>query len=737
MSLLAKATAAFFLLAPLATAPADPAPAPEMVLDPIVIQVPRVSTDATAGASAPDAAELERRKGTTGDGAELLRGVPGVTLSGAGGISSLPAIHGLSDDRLRILVDGAELATACPNHMNSPLSYADPAKVETVTVFAGVAPVSVGGDSIGGSIQVRSASPEFAGYGERFRVRGSAGSFYRSNGEGYGYSAAATAALQWMSLSFSQSSSWSDNLVASASYKPAEPGIEGGSPIPGDVIASSAYRAALRRSLGLALRRAGHLLQLEASQQTVGFEGFPNQRMDMTDNDNLVFTVRYTGAHSWGDLEARLDYQTTDHEMDMGPDRFSYGTGMPMNTEAKNRAALVRANVNLSARHLLRTGAEYQYYTLYDWWPPVGGTMGPNAFWNVDAGERRRIDAYAEWEARWSPAWTSLVGVRSDTVTTDAGPVQGYDNGLAAWADDAAAFNARDRRRTDQNWNVTASARFTPSPTQAYEAGYARKERSPNLYQRYAWSTNAMAALMNNLVGDGNGYVGDVALGPETAHTVSVTGGWNDAADERWNLRASAHLTRVHGYIDARRCDFGQCSAQNATATTGFVLLQYVNHEARLHGGDLSGQLLLARSGRLGRLTARGTLSVLRGDDLTTGDNLYAIVPLSGSVALVHERGGWTATAELAGATDKERLSRVRNEVPTAGYTVVNLRAGYAWKHVRLDTSVENVLDRLYSNPLGGAYVGQGPSMSTTGTPWGVAVPGAGRSLNVAVNMQF
>jgi iron complex outermembrane receptor protein len=322
-------------------------------------------------------------------------------------------------------------------------------------------------------------------------------------------------------------------------------------------------------------------------------------------------------------------------------------------------------------------------------------------------------------------------------VTTDTGPVQGYDNALPAWANDAAAFNAADRDRTDQNWNVTVSARFTPSPTQAYEAAYARKGRSPNLYQRYAWSTNAMAALMNNLVGDGNGYVGDVALGPETAHTVSVTGDWHDAAGERWNLRAVAHLTRVHDYIDARRCDFGQCSAENATATTGFVLLQYVNHEARLYGGDLSGRLLLARSGRLGRFTASGTLSVLRGDDLTTDDRLYAIVPLSGSVALVHELGGWTATAELVGATDKERVSRVRNEVPTAGHVVVNLRAGYAWKHARLDASVENALDRLYANPLGGAYVGQGPSMSTTGIPWGVTVPGPGRSFNVALNLKL
>ena len=97
---------------------------------------------------------------------------------------------------------------------------------------------------------------------------------------------------------------------------------------------------------------------------------------------------------------------------------------------------------------------------MYDWWPPVGGTMGPNAFWNVDYGTRNKIDFFGEWEARWNPKWVSQVGIRSDTVKTNAGPVQGYDNGLGMWGADAAAFNALDRQRTDHNWDMTALARY-------------------------------------------------------------------------------------------------------------------------------------------------------------------------------------------------------------------------------------------------------------------------------------
>jgi iron complex outermembrane receptor protein len=55
--------------------------------------------------------------------------VPGVSLYGAGGVSSLPVIHGLADDRLRIKLDGMDLIAACPNHMNPALSYIDPTQV--------------------------------------------------------------------------------------------------------------------------------------------------------------------------------------------------------------------------------------------------------------------------------------------------------------------------------------------------------------------------------------------------------------------------------------------------------------------------------------------------------------------------------------------------------------------------------------------------------------------------------
>jgi iron complex outermembrane receptor protein len=221
------------------------------------------------------------------------------------------------------------------------------------------------------------------------------------------------------------------------------------------------------------------------------------------------------------------------------------------------------------------------------------------------------------------------------------------------------------------------------------------------------------------------------------AHTLSFTGDWHDADRTRWGVKATAYCTYVHDFVDARRCDFGQCSPGNVAATDAFVLLQYANQEASLAGIDLSARLLLAEGSSWGRLTGSAALGFVRGTNLTTGDGLYAVMPPHGTLALSYDLGTWSTTAELQAVASKTRLSRVRNEIPTGAYAVLNLRSSYSWDFLRVDVGIENLLDQLHANPLGGAYVGQGPSMSTSSIPWGVAVPGPGISFQAALNLDF
>ncbi len=697
---------------------------------------------------------LQSLRPATSDTASLLGNLPGVSLYGAGGVSSLPAIRGLADDRLRIKVDGMDLIAACPNHMNSPLSYIDPSAVETAKVYSGASPVSVGGDSIGGSIVVESAEPEFARPGQGKLLKGEAGLFYRSNGNAFGGNLSATLASEQFSFNYTGSSAQSDNYVAGDDFKTYTFTGRAGHTLDRDEVGSTAYKAN-NQSVTLAWKGDTDLVEFKYGHQSIPYENYPNQRMDMTDNVSDQFSLAWTGKQVWGTLKARAYYEHTQHEMDFGEDkRFWYapgtsgainGTpcspvssscaaGMPMYTDGKNKGISLGADILLSQGSTLRVGGEVQTYRLDDWWPPAGGGMWPGTFWNIKDGERDRYAVFGEWEAKHGAQWTSVLGLRHETVKMDAGDVRGYNIVSGSTIAEAAAFNAQSRDKTDHNWDFSALARFTPDATQTYEAGIAQKTRSPNLYERYTWSSWGMAAVMNNFVGDGNGYVGDIDLKPEVAHTLSFAADWHDAGSKTWNLRIAPHFSHVRDFIDAR--------CMTSCTPDKFNVLQYVNESARLYGMDVSGRALIASTQQYGDFTLSGLVNYVRGENRDTGDDLYNIMPLNAKLALTQKIGRLTNTVEGQFVAAKDDVSDVRNEIETDGYSLFNLRSSYEWKQVRLDVGVENLFDKFYALPLGGAYLGQGTTMATNPPAgnypqWGTAVPGMGRSIYVGLNVKF
>ena len=740
---------------------------PPTQLEPVVVKDTRLQP--VPAASQVGEETLRALRPATSDTASLLRDVPGVQLQGAGGVSSLPVIRGLADDRNRIIVDGMDLIASCPNHMNPPLSYLDPNGVSKLRVIAGVTPVSLGGDSIGGTIIAESLAPRFAAPGQDLLVSGEVGAFYRSNGNAWGGNLSGVLANENLSANFSATTAKADNYTAGGDFKNFTATGNPGHTLARDEVGSTAYETH-NYQFGLAYRQRDHLLEFKYAYQDMPEQLFPNQRMDMLGNTANRFNLRYLGQYDWGQLEARAYYETVDHLMDFGPDkRFYYGmasgghnavngmpcspisatcaAGMPMKTDSNTSGVTVRADVNLGVNDLLRVGGLYQHYRLDDYWPASGGGMWPLTFDNINDGTRDRLGVFGEWESRLDAQWTTLLGVRYEHVTTDAGPVQGYNPNINStgmppnvmWNNqkaDAAAFNAQNRKQNDNNWDLTALARYALDTQTDLEVGVARKTRSPNLYERYTWSTWSMAAAMNNFAGDGNGYYGDIDLDPEVAYTISASVDWH-ATDRSWQLRATPYYTRVKDYIDAIRCNnTTTCPPPNATTTNQFVILQYANQSAELYGIDVSGELPLARSD-IGNFGLNGVLSYTYGKNRDTGDGLYNIMPFNARLTLSHRYGGWDNAVEFVGATSKDHLSDVRNEIGTPGYGLLNLRASYSWKQARLDVGVDNVFDRLYYLPLGGAYTGQGTTMMLNTIRWGIAVPGMGRSVYTGVSFKL
>jgi len=709
----------------------------------------------------------------SGDTAKMLSDEPGVSLYQSGGVSSLPAIRGLADDRIRIKVDGMDLISSCPNHMNPPLSYLDPSQLDELKVYAGITPVSVGGDSIGGTIIATTVKPIFASSAQTPVIKGQLGTYYRHNNDARGLNLQASYATEAFSASYTGATAKANNYEAGGNFKTSRVTGRIGHLLDLDEVGSTAYETS-NQTLGFAWTSGQHLLEAKFGYQNLANQLYPNQRMDMLDNEQKRVNVRYQGLFDWGNLEANAYHERVDHLMDFGADkRVWYGAasggnagvggsgngqpcatpgsaacanGMPMSSQGRTTGATVKSAIHLSKQDLLRVGAELQRYTLDDYWEPSGGMMRPNRFLNINNGERDRTAVYAEWEKQHNNTWSSLAGVRYEHVKTNADAVQGYDNTNAMGSNqlrDSTAFNAANRRQTDHNWDLTALARYHHDNQLDIEFGAARKVRTPNLYERYTWSTWQMATLMNNTAGDGNGYFGDVNLKPEKAHTLSATFDWH-APDHAWTLKATPFFTYVDDFIDAVQWNSATNSARTTRQDNQFTVLRYVNQSARLYGMDVAGTAQLGEN-QAGAFSLKGLLNYTNGKNKDTGDDLYNIMPLNTKLTLVHQRANWNNQVELLLVSAKNNVADQRNEIKTPGYGLLNMRSSYSWKQARVDFSIDNLLDKKYFLPLGGAYVGQGTTMTLAPNNialgsiplWGIAVPGMGRSINVGVTINY
>ena len=647
--------------------------------------------------------------------AELVGNMPGVSLRENGELASIPLLHGLGDERSRLIVDGMTVSSSCPNHMNPPLSYLDPAHAASLSIMAGITPVSMGGDSIAGTISADSHEPDFAKPGQSLIANGYDSGFFRCNGESYGGSIS-----QWIAghnFGAGYSGSWTD----SSDYRDGS----------GHKVTST-YAQTTDQAVTLAAQGTGNLLVVRVGLHHTPYEGFPSAQMDMVGNYGKSLNLHYKRNFSRGLLDSRGFWQGVSHEMNIGKDKstFPMPMWMPMDTHGTDLGYSVKLELPLSDQHTFRAGNEYHRFNLDDNWSAVAGTapmMGPNTFVNINGGHRIRLGIYGEVASKWNPQWATLFGLRSDTVWMNAGPVQGYSEMM--YGADAAAFNALKRAKTDVNLDATGMARYEPNRVSAFEFGFARKTRTPNLYERYAWSTNRMASGMIGWFGDGNYYVGDVGLKPEIANTVSGAAAWHDMARKALEVKFTPYLTYIEDYVDVDTL---------GTAMIGmstFAQLRFANHNARIYGGDLSASGVLWNSDTLGHGQVSAVGGWLHGERLDTSTPLYQMMPLNLRVLFDEELRGFSGVVGAQAVYRKSNVDPHRFERTTPGYTLFNLHASYLRGHLRANAGVDNLLNKCYEPPLGG--VNFDDFMASMGMSQIKPLTGRGRSVSFSLNAQF
>jgi iron complex outermembrane receptor protein len=647
---------------------------------------------------------------SSSDTASLLSGVDSAQ---AGGVSGLPMIHGLGDDRIRTLVNGVPVAAACPMHMNPSLSYIDPSNVARIEILPGVTPVRLGGDSIAGTIEVESAPPTFAATEGSIDRAGRLSTFYRSNSSALGGTAAFSMASTDLSLGFQGSATRAGDYYDGMGAR----------------INASRFET-LNSQFTAAYLSGHHLFEAQAGLQNIPYQGFPNADMDMQGNVAAFFNTSYRGSYEWGDLHISAYYDHIRHEMngnasDRYPPSLSItGFGeFPTRERGQDFGYRVDARIVASMRDTVRIGNELHAQTLDDRWPgPPAGMMFD--YISLNHATRAQWGAFAEWERQWDGRWSSEFGVRNDTVRMDTGAVQGYDGTDPA----AASFNATQRARTDVNIDSTLLVRYQPDDRKDYTLGLARKNRSPNLYERYAWGTNTIGTI--TWFGDGNGYTGNPDLKPETADTASVSGNWHDRDAMAWQLRVNSYFTAVQNYIGVLPLCGPACGGMPASQ------LMFANQRARLYGADVNAAYTLSNSAVSGVFRITGSAGYVHGEDLSTRTPLYHVMPLHGTMALEHEFGAWSSALRFHAVTRKTDVDTIRLEPSTAGYSLVDLHTAYEWRNLRLDFAITNLLDRQYANPLGGTWQSALYPPGYAGATFR-PLPAAGRSLDTGFSVKF
>jgi iron complex outermembrane receptor protein len=195
-------------------------------------------------------------------------------------------LNGFAADRLKIRLDGMEVTAACGNQMNAPMSYMPPpSQVGMTRVVAGITPVSVGGDSIGGSIELSSPAPQFSQQAGQLLRQGWLLGLGTQRQFGVSTSVNATVASDSLSVSYVGSQSRAESYVNGN----------------GDKVLGSQFESN-NHALTLAARGDDQQMVLKVGQQYIPYQGFPNQYMDMTGNRSTFANLGYDRRFGWGKL---------------------------------------------------------------------------------------------------------------------------------------------------------------------------------------------------------------------------------------------------------------------------------------------------------------------------------------------------------------------------------------------------------------------------------------------------
>ncbi|WP_227519775.1 TonB-dependent receptor domain-containing protein [Mangrovitalea sediminis] len=612
---------------------------------------------------------------------ETLRDNPAVSLSRMGGLGTDPVVRGMSQDRVRVLLDGVEVPGACPNRMDPPSSRISTALTQDLQVETETRTLRWG-PLYGGQIMATTPAPKFAD-GSHFSGHASMGGYDNGNGKQASLSAAAGTSTDFIRAAggWSKADDYKDgdgNEVRSA-FTRREGQLDG------------AWQGAN------GVRVAGQYSRQE--ERDVKYAG---TGMDSPKTNTDIYRAEISAPLASGQWQLTAWQTNVDHIMD----NFSLRpltSAMKMLTRASADTRGARWVLDQSFNDNLNWSTGFDVQTINRNAERFSGSQLQNLqslLWPDVQRDRYGLYLEAFWRIQSSIKLSG--GVRYDHVRMDAN--RAHDNlGMATPAMlYQRIYQTGSLEAIDDNWSGFIGGDWTLSPWQTLSLTFSRSVRSPDATERYLASWGMSSAMR---------WVGNPALATEKHHKVDLA--LNGSAGA-WHWRPSVWLDKVQDYVLRTQLESGTYAGTSV----------YRNVRAQLHGAELS-----VGWGK-GAWAANSALAYVFGENLTDHRPLPQIPPLSLVESLAWHHKGHQVRVEWVVAQAQHRVDTASGQDPgpSNGYGVINLSGEHPLaRHLSLSWAVDNLFDKTWAPNVSRAN-------SDPFSPEAVRVNEPGRTLHVALN---
>ena len=683
--------------------------------------MPEVATEFVV--AAPD---IERR--VSQDLAQALRSHAGVTSLRRGAINLDPSVRGLYAEQIGVFVDGTRTFAAGPARMDSGLSHVSPHALQALRVVRGPYALTWGAGTLS-AIRAETFKPAFSGGG--LELGGRTGYNYGANGHAsdafaslYGSAERIRFGVQHNTRSGSDYTDGNGRRVE-GDYESFDTRWVGGARIGGQTLVE--YSGGFQRQNDIdypgrildATFFETHSHAVEFSHQAGGGvlqelagQVYLNDKRHRMNNDNKPSAVR--DPHRAPPFAIRVDLPASARTLGgrfhaalgRGPLRYKVGfDAYRLRQDARQTISDRDTGMVHHDRHpvwpdadLTNAGA-YAQVLLEQGRSTIGATV------RVDR-ERAGIGQVTDFFARNAiPAYglhqaqgrfhcvTDLCGRGSANEAHG-----GHEAGSGQWPGGghesdgghgtAEAMLVSGDRFAQANTNVSAAANASLRLADGWlvTLGVGRAVRSPSALERYS---DRFPAVKFQTAAE---FVGNPALVPEKS--VEVNAGTTLYAGQA-SVEVDVFLRRVDDYITVAP----DPNLARRLPLSPDRVFRYVQADAaRFAGVDLR-----ARSGAGPWVDLRGSWSFVHAEDVLFREPLFGVPPFEQRYALdIHNpsRTRWFEVL-VTNTAAQERVAASRFELPTAGWTTIDLMAGAELvEGLTLRAGIQNLTDAFYVNHL-------------------------------------